>query len=93
LREKLSQIPFLGRSCSVNAPSDLVADASAQEAALDLEALFRVHFSRVARAVGRVVGDPGRAEELAVEAFLKLWRNSQVQGDRVEGWLYRTAIR
>jgi RNA polymerase sigma-70 factor, ECF subfamily len=40
-----------------------------------------------------VVGDPVRAEDLAVEAFWKLWRNPRAQGEKAGGWLYRTAIR
>jgi RNA polymerase sigma-70 factor (ECF subfamily) len=43
--------------------------------------------------IARVVRDPARAEELAVEVFLKLWRNSSAQGEHLEGWLYRVALR
>src|SRR5262249_48610195 len=50
-------------------------------------------YGRVTRVIGRVVSDPGRAEELAVEVFLKLWRNQKAQGDNIEGWLYRTDVR
>jgi len=57
------------------------------------EAFFRSNFERIARAVARVVGDPARAEDLAVEAFWKLWRNPQAQGERSGGWVYRTALR
>ena len=57
------------------------------------EAFFRSHYDRIARAVCRVVGDPARAEDLAVEAFWKLWRNPQAYGDRAGGWVYRTALR
>jgi RNA polymerase sigma-70 factor (ECF subfamily) len=59
----------------------------------DFEAFFHTHYDRIARAVARVVGDPARAEDLAVEAFWKLWRNPQAQGENAGGWLYRTAIR
>lgn len=57
------------------------------------ETFFRSHYERIARAVARVVGDPARAEDLAVEAFWKLWRNPQAQGERAGGWVYRTALR
>lgn len=63
------------------------------EASFDFEAFFHAHYPRIARAVARVVGDPARAEELAVEAFWKLWRTPRAQGDRAGGWLYRTALR
>jgi len=59
----------------------------------DFEALFHAHYDRIARAVARVVGDSARAEDLAVEAFWKLWRNPQAHGEMAGGWLYRTAIR
>jgi len=39
------------------------------------------------------VGDHSRAEDLAVEAFWKLWRNRDAQGENAGGWLYRTAVR
>src|SRR4051812_10221322 len=59
----------------------------------DFEAFFHAHYDRIARAVARVVGDSARAEDLAVEAFWKLWQNPQAHGENAGGWLYRTAIR
>ena len=40
-----------------------------------------------------VVRDHTRAEELAVEVFLKLWRTRNAQADKVDAWLYRVAVR
>ena len=77
----------------VNAPGEALAEMNAREAQFDIDALFRAHYRRVARMIARVVRDPARAEELAVEVFLKLWRKSSAQGDHVEGWLYRVALR
>jgi RNA polymerase sigma-70 factor, ECF subfamily len=77
----------------VNAPGEALAEMNAREAQFDIDALFRAHYRRVARMIARVVRDPARAEELAVEVFLKLWRNSSAQGEHVEGWLYRVALR
>ena len=65
----------------------------APQGAFDFDAFFHAHYERIARAVARIVGDPARAEDLAVEAFIKLWRNPQVHGEKAGGWLYRTAIR
>ena len=73
----------------VNAPGEALAEMNAREAQFDIDALFRTHYRRVARMIARVVRDPACAEELAVEVFLKLWRNSSAQGDHAEGWLYR----
>lgn len=33
-----------------------------------------------------------RAEELAVDVFVKLWRNPQAQRGHTEGWLNRVAV-
>ena len=59
----------------------------------ELEAVFCAQYERIARLIAKVVRNHARAEELAVEVFLKLWRNRRAQGEKAEGWLYRTAIR
>ena len=58
-----------------------------------LDEIFRAHYERIARVIGRVIHDQARAEEVAVEVFLKWWRNPRAQGEHAEGWLYRTAVR
>jgi RNA polymerase sigma-70 factor (ECF subfamily) len=77
----------------VNVPSEAVDDTRTGEAQFDFETIFHAQYERIARVIARVVGDPARAEELAVEVFLKLWRRPRVHGDRIVGWLYRTAVR
>ena len=59
----------------------------------DFEAFFHAHYERIARVIARVVGDHGRAEDLAAEAFWKLWQTPGAQGGNAGGWLYRTAVR
>jgi RNA polymerase sigma-70 factor, ECF subfamily len=77
----------------VNAPGKAI-EVAVPDDTFDFETFFHVHYERIARAIVRVVGDPARAEEIAVEAFWKLWRNRKAaQGGRAGGWLYRTAIR
>ena len=93
MRETLSQISPLNRYHTVNASSEAVIEAASQDAAFDIESLFRAQFDRTARIIARVVRDPARAEELAVEAFVKLWRNPQAHNAIAEPWLYRTAVR
>lgn len=63
------------------------------EAPFDFEVVFRAQYARICRVILRVVHDPSRAEELAVEVFLELWRNTGAHGPRVGGWLYRVAVR
>ncbi len=62
-------------------------------ATTQLDVIFRSNFERVARVIGRVIHDQARAEELAVDVFLKWWRNPKAHGDHAEGWIYRTAVR
>src|SRR3712207_8515725 len=52
--------------------------------------LFR---SRVLAVLCRIVGDRARAEELADDVFMKLYRKPLPagRGHNVAGWLYRTA--
>jgi len=78
----------------VPASSDLAfaKDASASTA-FDFEAVFADHYAAIVRLVARVVRDPSRAEELAVDAFCRLWKTSSAQGDSAGGWLRRTAVR
>lgn len=58
-----------------------------------LDAIFRAHYERITRVIGRVIHDQSRAEELAVEVFLKWWRTPRAQGEHAQGWIYRTAVR
>jgi RNA polymerase sigma-70 factor, ECF subfamily len=67
--------------------------ADIQADCFDFEAFFLAHYERVARVIARVAGDRGRAEDLAAEAFWKLWLTPQAQGESALGWLYRTAVR
>lgn len=91
--------PFLsqlssGRCCYiVGAPGEAVEVEKATETQFDLENIFRAQYGRIARVIAGVVRDRARAEELAVEVFLKLWRNRRAQGGQAEAWLYRVAVR
>jgi RNA polymerase sigma-70 factor (ECF subfamily) len=93
MRSDLSQISLLKRCNVVDAPIGAVGELKAGEAHFDIEAIFRAHYGRIARVIARVVRDPARAEELAVEVFVKLWRNRNAQDGNPEGWLYRVAVR
>lgn len=78
--------------------NDGVADAehqskAASDATSEFEATFHAHHDRIARVIGRVIRDPGRAEEIAVEVFWKFWRTPKAHGPKAGGWLSRTAVR
>jgi RNA polymerase sigma factor (sigma-70 family) len=82
------------RCCTyVDARIDVVIATSANDGQLDLEDVFRSQYYRIARVIAGVIRDHARAEELAVEVFLKWSRHPSAQGKGTDGWLYRTAIR
>jgi RNA polymerase sigma-70 factor (ECF subfamily) len=76
----------------VDAPSDALQAAVRREADGDIDEVFRHNYGRIARVIARVTGDRGRAEELAVDAFLKWWRHTRARA-AAPAWLYRTAVR
>jgi len=77
---------------SVHAQSETSDSLDVHETLQDFEATFHLHYDRIARAIARIVGDPARAEELAMEVFWKFWQTPLAQGTQGGGWLYRTAI-
>ena len=77
----------------MNARSKTLEEDVRQELAFAFEPVFHAYYDRTARLIARLVNDPARAEELAVEVFWKLWRNPPAQPNAVGGWLYRTAVR
>lgn len=92
-RRNLSQ-KTIGRCSSyVDARSEAVVAMNANDGDGDLEIAFRAHYERIARVIAGVIRDHARAEELAVEVFLKWDRYPAAHGENAEGWLYRTALR
>jgi len=77
----------------VNAANEGFADDTLDAAEIGLDELFRAQYERIARVIAGVLHDPARAEELAVEVFLKWERSRTARGEGAEGWLYRTAVR
>jgi RNA polymerase sigma-70 factor (ECF subfamily) len=77
----------------VDAVNEAFVETTGNGAAGDIETIFRAHYARIARIIASVIRDPARAEELAVEVFLKWSRTPKAQGEQTQGWLYRTAIR
>lgn len=67
----------------------MVADRAA------FEAFYRERLPRVVRACALVTLDPGAAEEIAAEAFLRVWsRWGEMQNeDHAGGYVFKTAIR
>jgi RNA polymerase sigma-70 factor (ECF subfamily) len=70
-----------------------VAATLSADTAPDFADLFTSYYGRLARLLYRVTGDKGRAEEVAAEAFWRLYRKPPPTRDNIEGWLYRTGLR
>jgi len=78
----------------VQASSDVVVAKNAPASAVfDFDAVFSQDYAAVTRLIVRIVRDRGRAEELAVETFWRLWKTTGAHGESVRGWLRRTAVR
>ena len=58
----------------------------------EFRAVFLEHYSRILAILIRLLGDRSCAEEMANDAFWRLYRQPALQVDgNVGGWLYRTA--
>jgi RNA polymerase sigma-70 factor (ECF subfamily) len=77
----------------VDASSEVCADVGIDCEGADLEAVFRAEYEGVARAIFRIILDAARAEELAVEVFIRWSKTGRAENQNAGGWLYRTAVR
>ena len=58
----------------------------------EFRAVFLQHYARIVAILVRLLGDLSHAEELANDAFWRLYRQPALQVDgNIGGWLYRTA--
>lgn len=74
-------------------PRELSQSAEAETSPGAFDAIFKDHWASVYRHLVRLVGDPAEAEDLALEAFLRLYqRKPDAQSEfNFGGWLYRVA--
>lgn len=80
---------------SMKKPSTTRHDIAQIDAHLQgFQALFDEHWPHVYRAVSRLVGDPDEAEDLALEAFIRLYQRFPLPVDELNtgGWLHRVVI-
>jgi RNA polymerase sigma-70 factor (ECF subfamily) len=76
----------LGRSMTVRESSSEHWDEA------EFRAVFLQHYARIVAILVRLLGDLSHSEEVANDAFWRLYRNPALQVDgNVGGWLYRTA--
>lgn len=76
-----------------NLKTDVVETTSAESTSSGFEALFREHWAHVYRLLNRLVGDPAEAEDLALEAFVRLYQKYPLGENESNpgGWLHRVA--
>jgi RNA polymerase sigma factor (sigma-70 family) len=77
----------------VEAQSEAINEIGIAAPADALESIFFVHYASVVNVISRIIRDPARAEELAVEAFLKFPSGGTVVPDLQRPWLIRTGAR
>ncbi len=80
----------VGASAVIRPRAGAMTDADAE-----FTMFFRAEFARVARTVSLIVGDRGRGEEIAQEAFVQLLDHWTKVSDyeRPDAWVRRVAIR
>jgi RNA polymerase sigma-70 factor (ECF subfamily) len=76
----------------VDALIEAVAGTEPGDGWLEIEQIFRTHYTRLGRVIAKVIRDPARAEELAVEVCLRWSTTKKAEGEQAERWLYRAAI-
>jgi RNA polymerase sigma-70 factor (ECF subfamily) len=74
----------------VTVRADRFEGSTSERAAPAFELLFQEHWPRVYALLYRLVGDRAEAEDLALEAFWRLYRRPP-EASRLGGWLYRVA--
>ncbi len=57
----------------------------------DYDLLFQEYWSSICHVVYQIVGDMDEAQDLALEAFIKLYRRPPAKNQNLGGWLYRVA--
>ena len=77
---------------NVDALSDAILGTEPGDAWPDIERIFRAHYARLAQVIAKIIRDPARAEELAVEVCLKWSVSRKAGGENAERWLYRAAV-
>jgi len=64
---------------------------SARVEAAEFEQLFEGHWERLCRVLYRITGDAQEAQDLVLEAFVRLHQSAPANRDNLVGWLYRVA--
>jgi RNA polymerase sigma-70 factor (ECF subfamily) len=57
-----------------------------------IDSLFQQHWTRLCLVLFRLVGDQAEAEDLALDAFWRLYRRPPGSDHNLAGWLYRVGV-
>ena len=76
----------------MDAVSEAIVGIEPNDAWKDIERIFRAHYPHLARVIAKVIRDPARAEELAVEVCLRWSARRKGNGPDADRWLYRAAV-
>jgi len=73
--------------------TEVVETAQVESSSASFEILFLEHWAQVFRLLCRLVGDPAEAEDLALEAFFRLYQQYPLPETEFNlgGWLHRVA--
>lgn len=82
-----------GTTSTPSHPASAVRPTETQDSSSEFDALFNQQWERVCYVVYRLVGDWQEAEELAIDAFLKLYHRLPDGNQNPGGWLYQTVTR
>jgi RNA polymerase sigma-70 factor (ECF subfamily) len=93
MRVNCHKLSSAGVVIDVDAAGEAVVGVKTDEGKCDLETIFKAQYGRIARVIAGIIRDRARAEELAVDVFLRWSRSPKAHGEKAEGWLYRTAVR
>jgi RNA polymerase sigma factor (sigma-70 family) len=82
----------VGSAQTLNRSMTLRESSSKHWDEADFRVVFLQHYTRIVGILVRLLGDRSPAEEMANDAFWRLYRQPSLQIDgNVGGWLYRTA--
>lgn len=81
-------------SVTAKRPRAIASNTHPIETNAAFDAVFLEHWQSVQRALLRLLGDSGDAEDLALETFWRLYQNFSSLGRdfNIGGWLYRVAM-
>jgi RNA polymerase sigma-70 factor (ECF subfamily) len=87
--------PGMSQASEAEAAAPAVREGERGWPEAEFAAVFREHYARVVAAAARLTGERAQAEEIADDAFWKLYRRPHLRRaeHNVGGWLYRTATR